>query len=161
MSIYDELGVRRVINADARLTRLGGSLMPESVLRAMEDAATSYVDLYELQRAVGRRIAELTHNEAAYVCTGASAGLFLTTLACMTGPNPDAVNRLPDLNGLKTEVIFQRVQEFPYLPAVPLTGATLVQIGSEPEMHPAELESAISERTAAVLYVAGEHMAQG
>ena len=27
--IYDELGVRRVINASATLTRLGGSLMPE------------------------------------------------------------------------------------------------------------------------------------
>lgn len=161
MGIYETLGVRRVINADARLTRLGGSLMPEPVLRAMAEAATSYVDMIELQRAVGRRLAELTRNEAAYVATGAAAGLFLTTLACMTGPDPAAVERLPSLEGLKTEVIFQRVQRFTYLPAVPLTGATLVEIGSEPEMHPAELEAAINEQTAAVLYVAGEHMAVG
>jgi uncharacterized pyridoxal phosphate-dependent enzyme len=161
MGIYETLGVRRVINADARLTRLGGSLMPEPVLRAMEDAATSYVDMYELQRAAGRRLAELTRNEAACVVTGAAAGLFVTTLACMTGPNPEAVERLPSLEGLRNEVVFQRVQHFGYLPAVPLTGATLVEIGSEPEMHPAELESAINERTAAVLYVAGEHMAAG
>jgi L-seryl-tRNA(Ser) seleniumtransferase len=161
MGIYETLGVRRVINADARLTRLGGSLMPEPVLRAMEDAATSYVDMFELQRAVGRRLAELTRNEAAYVSTGAATGLFLTTLACMTGPDPAAVDRLPSLAGLKNEVVFQRVQHFTYLPAVPLTGATLVEIGSEPEMHPAELEAAITERTAAVLYVAGEHMAAG
>lgn len=161
MGIYETLGVRRVINADARLTRLGGSLMPEPVLRAMEDAATSYVDMHELQRAVGKRLAELTHNEAACVVTGAAAGLFVTTLACMTGPDAAAVDRLPSLDGLKNEVVFQRVQDFAYLPAVPLTGATLVEIGSEPEMHPAELEMAINERTAAVLYVAGEHMAAG
>ncbi len=161
MGIYESLGVRRVINADARLTRLGGSLMPEPVLRAMEDAATSYVDMFELQRAVGRRLAELTHNEAACVVTGAAAGLFVTTLACMTGPDAAAVERLPSLAGLKNEVVFQRVQRFAYLPAVPLTGATLVEIGSEPEMHPAELEAAINERTAAILYVAGEHMAAG
>jgi L-seryl-tRNA(Ser) seleniumtransferase len=79
----------------------------------------------------------------------------------MTGPDPAAVDRLPSLAGLKNEVIFQRVQHFSYLPAVPLTGAMLVEIGAEPEMHPAELEAAINERTAAVLYVAGEHMAAG
>lgn len=161
MTIYDDLGVRRVINADARLTKLGGSLMPEPVLRAMQDAASSYVDMYELQRAVGKRLAELTRNEAAYVTTGAAAALFVTTLACMTRADADAVERLPRLDGLKNEVVFQRVQHFAYLPAVPLTGATLVEIGSEPEMHPAELEAAISERTAAVLYVAGEHMSAG
>jgi len=161
MGIYESLGVRRVVNADARLTRLGGSLMPEPVLRAMEEAATSHVDMHELQRAVGRRLAELTRNEAACVVTGAAAGLFLTTLACMTGPDAAAVERLPSLAGLKNEVVFQRVQHFAYLPAVPLSGATLVEIGSEPEMHPAELGAAINERTAAVLYVAGEHMATG
>lgn len=28
MSVYDELGVRPLINASATLTRLGGSIMP-------------------------------------------------------------------------------------------------------------------------------------
>jgi L-seryl-tRNA(Ser) seleniumtransferase len=161
VSIYASLGVRRVINADARLTKLGGSLMPEPVLRAMEDAAGSYVDMHELQRAVGAQLAELTNNEAAYVATGAAAGIFLTVLACMTGPDQAAVDRLPSLDGLRNEVVFQRVQRFAYLPAAPLTGATLVEIGAEPEMHPAELEAAITDRTAAVLYVAGEHLAAG
>jgi L-seryl-tRNA(Ser) seleniumtransferase len=150
-----------VINADATLTRLGGSLMPEPVLRAMAEAATRYVDMFELQRAVGRRLAKLTRHEAAYVATGAAAGLFLSTLACMTGPDQAAVDRLPSLDGLRNEVVFQRVQRFAYLPTVPLTGATLVEIGSEPEMHPAELEAALGERTAAVLYVAGAHMERG
>ena len=42
------------------MTYLGGSLMPPEVLDAMRQAAECFVDLYELQAAVGRRIAELT-----------------------------------------------------------------------------------------------------
>ena len=36
MSIYDELGVRPLINASATLTRLGGSVMPPGVHRWMQ-----------------------------------------------------------------------------------------------------------------------------
>ena len=74
MGVYDRLGMRRVINADATLTRLGGSLMSSEVLDAMREAAGSFVDMYELQHVVGKRLAELTGNEAAYVSTGAAAG---------------------------------------------------------------------------------------
>lgn len=105
MSWYERLGVRRVINADARLTRLGGSIMPPEVVVAMAEAARWYVDLVELQRAVGRRLAELTKNEAAYVTASAAAGLTLATLACVTGPDPVRIARLrarfPDLEGYK------------------------------------------------------------
>ena len=61
MSRYAELGVRPVINADARLTRLGGSLMAPEVRAAMDAAARQYVDMHELQAVIGRRLAALTH----------------------------------------------------------------------------------------------------
>ena len=35
--VYQQLGLRRVINGSATLTRLGGSLMPPEVLDAMRD----------------------------------------------------------------------------------------------------------------------------
>jgi uncharacterized pyridoxal phosphate-dependent enzyme len=160
MSIYEALGVRRVINADARLTRLGGSLMPAPVLRAMEQAAHSYVDMYELQRQVGRRLAALTRNEAAYVCTGASAGLVLATLACTLGANPRALARWP-AGELKNEVIIHCAQRIPYDPAVRLAGAQLVEIGNAIQTFPWELEAAIGPRTAAVVYIAGAHLTRG
>jgi L-seryl-tRNA(Ser) seleniumtransferase len=161
MGIYESLGVRRVINADARLTRLGGSLMPAPVLRAMEEAAGSYVDMYALQRQVGRRLAELTHNDAAYVCTGASAGLALATLACMLGADPRAMRGWPDAGDLKNEVIIHCAQRIPYDPAVRLAGARLIEIGNAIQTFPWELEAAIGARTAAVLYVAGAHLSRG
>ena len=59
MGVYERLGVRPVINADATLTRLGGSLMAPEVSDARREAAGNFVVMHELQQAVGKRIAEL------------------------------------------------------------------------------------------------------
>ena len=88
MDIYDELGVRKIINGYATLTSLGGSLMPLEVLDAMAEAARHFVNMDELQDRAGKRIAEWTHNEAAYISCGAAAGLALSTAACITGLDP-------------------------------------------------------------------------
>ena len=50
-SFLDRLGVPRRINAAGTLTRLGGSLMAPEVLEAMREAASSSVDMAELQSA--------------------------------------------------------------------------------------------------------------
>ena len=49
MGIYEDLGIRRVINGNATLTALGGSIMPPPVVTAMAEAAESFVDIFELQ----------------------------------------------------------------------------------------------------------------
>ncbi len=161
LNIYESLSTRPVINADTTLTRLGGSLMPEPVLAAMNEAAKNFVDMFELQHQVGHRLAELTRNEAAYVCTGAAAGLFLASLACMTGTDLKAIARLPDLTGLKNEIIIHCAHRIPYDPAVRLAGAKLVEVGNALQTFPWEMEAAITERTAAVLFIAGEHLSFG
>jgi L-seryl-tRNA(Ser) seleniumtransferase len=88
MATYEDLGVMRIVNADSRMTAIGGSLMPAPVIEAMAYAAKSHVSMFELQEKVGERIAALTRNEAAYVCGGAAAGIFLSILSCMTGSDP-------------------------------------------------------------------------
>ena len=107
MSVYEGLEIRPVINANATLTKLGGSLMPPEVIEAMIEASRYFVNLPELQERVGARIAEITQNEAAYVSSGAAAGLALATAACIAGKNHVAIDQLPDLTGLKNEVIIQ------------------------------------------------------
>src|SRR5215210_741212 len=162
MSVYDRLGMRRVINADATLTRLGGSLMPSEVLDAMREAACSFVDIYELQQVVGRRLAELTRNEAAYVSTGAASGLVLATLAAMTdGDLPTIAHLIETGEAPKDEVIIHRVHRIPYDPAVRLAGARIVEVGNSLQTFPWELEAAITPRTAMVFYPAGVHLASG
>lgn len=162
MSVYERLGVRQVINADATLTRLGGSLMAPEVSEAMREAAGSFIDMHELQQAVGRRIAELTNNEAAYVSAGAAAGLVLATLAAMNGGDLLEIARQIEGGGTpKDEVIIQRAHRIPYDPAITLAGASIVEVGNRLQTFPWELEAAITPRTAMVFFVAGEHLAFG
>jgi uncharacterized pyridoxal phosphate-dependent enzyme len=157
--VYQQLGLRRVINGAATLTRLGGSLMPPEVLDAMRDAAGAFVQIDELHAAVGRRIAALTGNEAAYVSSGAAAGMALATAACVAGTDPALRGRLPDTSGMKNEVIIHRSQRNGYDHAIRQVGVTLVEIGDARAATVAELEAAFSERTAAVFYFGGQHFA--
>ncbi|MEA2514004.1 MAG: D-glucosaminate-6-phosphate ammonia-lyase, partial [Thermomicrobiales bacterium] len=130
MEIYRRLGVRPVINAATTYTRLGGSIMAPQVAQAMADAAGCFLNLPELQEAVGRRLAELTHNEAAYVSNGAAAGLALATAACVTGEDVALMARLPnDLEEMKNEVVIHRAHRNWYDIAVRQVGVKLVEIG--------------------------------
>ncbi len=161
MTIYELLGVRPVINAYATLTRLGGSLMPPEVLQAMNEAAQCFVDLHDLQRRVGDRIADLTHNEAAYVSTGAAAGLVLAAASCITGSDPELIQRFPDLTGLKNEIIVHHTQRNGYDYAVREIGAQIVEIGSAAGTTRADLEQAITPRTGAMFWFQGAMVTPG
>ena len=161
MSGYADLGIRPVINASATLTRLGGSRMPKPVMDAMAAGTEAFVDLVELQRRAGERIAQLTGNEACYICSGAAAGIAIAVAACITGTDPAKIARLPHFDGPPAEVIVHRAHRNGYDHAARMTGATLVEIGMAHTTQRWELEAAISPHTACVLYFAGAHYATG
>ena len=100
---YRDLGVRPVVNAAATLTRLGGSLMPPPVLDAMVAAGQQFVDLPDLQRRAGERLASLTRNEAAYVSSGAAGGIMLAVASCIAGTDPERHRRLSGPRGIAAE----------------------------------------------------------
>ncbi|MBE0698801.1 MAG: aminotransferase class V-fold PLP-dependent enzyme [Anaerolineaceae bacterium] len=148
--IYAGLGVRKVINGLATVTFLGGSLMPPVVLEAMQAAAQHFINIDELQEKAGQRIAEWTHNEAAYVSCGAAAGLVLSTAACIAGMDEAKRAQLPFSDGLKNEIILHRCGRVNYDFAIRQAGGKLVEIGDMAGASPAQLEAAISPRTAAI-----------
>ena len=150
MGVYDDLKLKTVINGSATLTELGGSLMPMPVIRAMMEAARSYVDLREMQRVVGEQIAKMTANEAAFVTTGAAAGIYLTAAACMAGTDPEKAARLPDAFGMKSEFVVQRpaVTEHDHL--LRRAGGTIIAAGTPERTTLADLEEAFTKRTAAL-----------
>ena len=155
MNIYKRLGIRTVINGNATLTRLGGSIMPSEVVEAMVDASKHFVDIIELQKRVGEEIAKLTHNEAAYVSCGAAAALTLSTAACITGLDATKREKLPHLDdSMKSEVIVHRHGRVGYDFAIRQVGVTFVEIGDENGTTSDELESAITEKTSAIFYFA-------
>jgi uncharacterized pyridoxal phosphate-dependent enzyme len=157
MTFYEELGVEPVINAAATLTRLGGSRMPPPVVAAMAGAAGAFVDLPDLQRRIGERIAERTGNEAAYLTSGAAAGIVVTVAACIAGTDPERIANFPCGGDEEWEVVVPRSQRNGYDYAARQTGARMIEVGESA----AELEAALSERTACILWFAGAHFASG
>ena len=165
MNIYDELGVEPIINAVGPATRLSGSIMHPEVAEAMRQASECCVDIAQMQARAGEIIAEITGAEAGYVTSGAAAGLLLGTAACVTGLDPGKMNRLPDTSGMKNEVIMARSHRNFYDHAVRSVGIELVEVGIADRFSGAgirdaegwEIEAAISERTAAIVYVAYAH----
>jgi L-seryl-tRNA(Ser) seleniumtransferase len=151
---YEDLGVRPLINAADTITIYGGSRMTQPVIEAMIEAAGCFVDLNELNEKAGRRLAELTRNEAACITSGAACGLMLAASACMSGSDPEHIARLPDSTGMKNEIIVQRCQRISWDRCVRQSGARLVEIGQISQTTRQDLEQGINAQTAAILYYA-------
>ena len=150
-NIYEELGVRTVINAIGTFTRLSGTLMPEEVVRAMVGASKHFVCIEDLQYRASQIIADITGAEAGYVTSGAQASLVLSIAACITGLDPEKMDRMPHTDGMPNQVIIDRAQRTHYDHAIEVAGGHLVEVGSNAPCTPAELEAAINEQTAAIL----------
>src|SRR5438552_733538 len=144
---FRELGVRPFINAAGTYTAMTASLMPPQVIDAITYASRHYVMLDELHDRVGARIATLLHCESAMVTSGAASALTLGTAAVLTGTDTRKIVELPNLAGMKTEVIIQKAHRFGYDHAVRTCGVRLVEVETR-----AEMERAINPQTAMMLF---------
>jgi L-seryl-tRNA(Ser) seleniumtransferase len=153
-SVYEQIGVKPVINARGFVTVLGGSTPSPRVKEAMENAERYYVEMKDLLEKGGEIIAREIGCEAAYITPGAAAALALGTAACVTGSDLDKMARLPDTTGMKNEVVMQACQRYSYQRATTIVGTRLVEVGDENGATAEQLEAAIGPNTACVLYVA-------
>lgn len=151
-ALYADLGAVPVINAMGNLTMLGGSAPSPTVRAAMEEAGRYYVDMDQLLESSGRVVADLLGCEAALVTPGCAAALLLGTAACVAGDDPERMERLPDTTGMKGEVVIQAPQRYKYERVVRMTGVRLVAAGSDLECSRADLETALTADTAALLF---------
>jgi L-seryl-tRNA(Ser) seleniumtransferase len=147
-SVFEDLGVKSVINARGNNTVLGGSTPSASVHRAMQEAERYYVDMQQLLERSGQAIARMLECEAAYVTPGAAAALALGTAACMAGTDREKIQRLPDTSGMPNTVLIQSGHRYHYQRAVTVSGAHLAEVES------AHLEAALGTHVAAVLFPA-------
>jgi D-glucosaminate-6-phosphate ammonia-lyase len=146
--VYDRLGVRPVINGMGVVTVLGGSLMPEEVMRAMEEASHSFVQLPDLQKKVGARIAELLGIPGAMVTGGAASSITVATGACIALGDSTRLRHLPDTSGMKNEVIQQKTHRSGYEAQIELVGAKVITVETA-----AQLDNAINDRTAMMFFL--------
>jgi L-seryl-tRNA(Ser) seleniumtransferase len=145
---FASLGVKPFINAAGTYTMLTASLMLPEVVAAMDYASRRFYRLNDVQDAVGKRLAELLGAEAAMVTSGAAGALTIGTAACLTGDDQKKISQLPDVTGLKSEVLIQKAHRYGYEHAVRATGVRMVQVETA-----ADVEKAASDRTAMMLFL--------
>jgi len=143
---YDELGVQTVINCQGTMTMLGGSVLRPELEAVMGMAGKHFVNIPELEVAAGKRITEmlkLPDGYSALVTSGAAAAIQSGLAGILTGDNEALIRQLPDLTGMKSEVIIQKSHRNPFDHQLRNTGVKLIEI----ETHD-ELRQAVNDRTA-------------
>jgi uncharacterized pyridoxal phosphate-dependent enzyme len=145
--LFKELGVRPFINASGTYTAMTASLMLPEVMDAINYASKHFVMLEELHDKVGEHIASLVHADAAMVTAGAASAMTLGTAGVLTGTDRQKVGSLPNLDGMKSEVIIQKAHRFGYDHAVRSCGVKLIEVETRED-----LERAVSDKTAMMLF---------
>ena len=164
-TIRERLGLRPIINVSGTMTALGASIIVPEAIRAMAEIAPQFVEMDDLHRAASKVVARLTGGEAGFITASCAGGITLALAGAMTGNSLLAIERLPDLAiGLKDEVIVQ----FGHMvnfggnidQAIRLCGGKVVQAGTVSVVNDYHVAEAISDRTAAGLYVVSHHTVQ-
>ena len=139
-NVYEELGVTTVINGQGTMTVLGGSLMRPEVEAVMALAGKHFVSVPELEVAAGKRIAEMLKLPAGYsaiVTSGAAAAMQSGLAGILTGDNPKFIEQIPDLTGMKSEVVIQKTHRNAFDHQLRNTGVKLIVIETRDELRKA------------------------
>ncbi|AJD45074.1 aminotransferase class V-fold PLP-dependent enzyme [Rhizobium sp. SEMIA 4085] len=160
--IRASIGLRPVINVSGTMTSLGASIVVPEAIAAMSSILPQFVEINDLQRKASAVIARLTGAEAGFVTASCSAGISLAVAGAITGNNLLAIEKLPNVTPEKNEVLVQtgHVVSYgaPVDQAIRLAGAKAVLIGQATSTHRFHMENAITERTAAAVYVVSHHV---
>ena len=152
MTLYEKMNTKPVINALGPRTLLGGSQPHPSVISVMNAAGRYYADMDELLIGSGKVISEMIDCSSALVTSGCAAALVLGTAACVTGKDPGKMAQLPNMDGLKQEVVIQASQRYKYDRVVRMVGVKIITAGKPGNTKREDLEDALNDNTAAVLF---------
>ena len=154
-NVYQQLGVRPVINCMGAWTVIGASKVWPELHAPMAEASSQFVFLEELQEKIGERLSKLIGSEAAMVTTGAAGSITLGACACLTGADESKIRRLPDLAGMKSEVLIHKRHRNNFDHAIRNTGVKLIEVESKDQ-----LLNAVSDRTAMLYYLGASGASQ-
>ncbi len=144
--VYTRLGAKPFINCTATLTINGGSRLLPEVVEAVEHASHYHVNIDDLMAACGKRISSLLEVPGAIVTSGAAGALSHAVCGIVAGTDPERMQQLPKLQGLKTEVIIPVSSRNAYDHSVRMSGLTTVEVDSVEE-----LKAAIGPQTALIM----------
>ena len=164
MTVYEEIGLPRVVNASGRVTVLGVSTISDKVAKAAVAGGQSYVVVEDLMDKAGEIISQYTGGEDSCPTVCASAAIALSVAGMISKGKKTIMDRLPDSTGLANEIILQKghVINFnaPIETMLRLGGGVPVEAGCATEVVVEHVEEFINEKTVALLYVKSHHCVQ-
>lgn len=164
MSIYTDMGLKEVINANGKMTILGASAVKDEIADAAKQALQNFVIIDELMDHAGQVIAKKSGAEDGCPTCGAASGMAIAVAACIAGSDLGLIERIPDTEGLPNEVILQKGQNVNFggnlAQMLRLGGGAVVEVGCANKVERAHITSAITDRTAALFYVKSHHAVQ-
>ena len=164
MTVYEEIGLPRVVNASGRVTVLGVSTISDKVAKAAVAGGQSYVVVEDLMDKAGEIMSQYTGGEDSCPTVCASAAIALSVAGMISKGKKTIMDRLPDSTGLANEIILQKghVINFnaPIETMLRLGGGVPVEAGCATEVVVEDVEELINEKTVALLYVKSHHCVQ-
>ncbi|MDO3413163.1 DgaE family pyridoxal phosphate-dependent ammonia lyase [Saccharibacillus sp. CPCC 101409] len=163
-TLHAKYGLKRVINASGRMSILGVSAPTDTVMEAMKTGGQNYVEIADLVDKSGERIAGQFGFESAVVVNSASSGIALSVAGIVTRGERGRSLRLHQSPIPKNEIVMLKGHNVQYGAPVEtmvyLGGGTVVEAGYANEGTVRQIEEAVTERTAAILYVKSHHAVQ-
>lgn len=163
-SLFENFGLRKIINASGKMTALGASAVTDEIADSLKAAAQDYVDIDELIEYAGKVIAHHTGAEDGCPTVGAAAGIAISIASVIAGENLSLIEKIPNSDGLKNEIIIQKGQNVHFGGSIDqmirLGGGRVVEVGSANKVESDHIEGAITDKTAALLYIKSHHAVQ-
>jgi uncharacterized pyridoxal phosphate-dependent enzyme len=166
MNIYTKQGLKGVINASGRMTKLGVSTINDEVAKALVDAAQSYVVIDDLLRWAGKKVGSLVGCADACLTSSASAGIALSVSSLICKDNLQMAEHFQETirKVSKRQVILLKGHSInfgaPVSTMVELGGGEIVEVGYANSSNLNDIRSAVNEDTLAIVFVKSHHCVQ-
>jgi D-glucosaminate-6-phosphate ammonia-lyase len=162
--LHERYNLTRVINLSGPLTVYGTGRSSQEVAQVAAEALQHEWIIDELAARASNVIARWSGTDAGMLTASSASGIALTSAACMTGADFGRVRQLPDITGMKNEIVIQKGHcvEFgaPIEQMMRISGAQVVEIGTINQTRTSDLEHALNENTAAGMFVISHHTVQ-
>ncbi len=164
MNVYEKIGLKRVINASGRMTALGVSTLSDEVGAAAVEGGQSYVIIDDLLTQAGIIISQYTNGEKSCVTSSASAAIAMSVAGIITQGRSNLIRQMPHSEGLVNEVLLAKGHSVsfgaPISTMISIGGGHVKEVGLANSSTVEDFDLAITDKTAAIMYVKSHHTVQ-
>lgn len=163
-SLYEKYNLKPVINASGKMTILGVSKYVKEAIEAQQFGGEHFFEMENLEKNVGKYLAELIEVEDAHIVSSASAGI-AQSIAAVIGRGRSYHVEKPYSDRFKQrEIVLPKGHNVNYGAPVgtmiELGGGQIIEAGYANGCSADDIAETCTENTAAILYIKSHHSVQ-